>query len=85
MAVWSADKAKSLIANRFCNDHRKQGKHISLELFLEHRNNSVKGYCDLLGPNFEVSAQWIARSSGICDDIFISLNSDFREGQKCQN
>ena len=76
-AILSADKAESLVANRFCNTHGKQGKIISMDLFLEHRNNSVKGYCDLLGPNFgEESAQRIARSSGITDEILRSVNSD---------
>ena len=75
-AILSADKAESLVANRFCNTHGKQGKNISMDLFLEHRNNSVKGYCDLLGPNFgEESAQRIARSSGITDEILRSVNS----------
>ena len=76
-AILSADKAESLVANRFCNTHGKQGKNIAMDLFLEHRNNSVKGYCDLLGPNFgEESAQRIARSSGITDEILRSVNSD---------
>ena len=34
MAIWSADKAKSLIANRFCKNHRKQGEHICWNCFL---------------------------------------------------
>ena len=76
-AILSADKAESLVANRFFNTHGKQGENISMDLFLEHRNNCVKGYCDLFGPNFgEESAQRIARSSGITDEILRSVNSD---------
>lgn len=65
-SVLPAERAESLIANRFCNNHGKPGKNISMDLFLEHENKSVKSYTDLLGSNFkEESAQRIARATGI--------------------
>ena len=82
-AILPADKAESLIANRFCNTHGKPGKNISMDLFLEHRNNSVKAYCDLLGSKFgEESAQRIARSSGINDEIMASVDADCKIAKK---
>jgi len=82
-AILPADKAESLIANRFCNTHGKPGKNISMDLFLEHRNNSVKAYCDLLGSKFgEELAQRIARSSGINDEIMASVDADCKIAKK---
>lgn len=41
-AILSAERAESLVANRFCNTHGRPGMNVSMDLFLEHRNNAVK-------------------------------------------
>jgi len=85
-SILPAERAESLIANRFCNSHGKPGKNISMDLFLEHKNKSVKSYSDLLGSNFkEESAQRIARATGINDQILFSVDVDCKESKEVAN
>lgn len=76
-ALLPADRAESLIANRFCNTRGQPGKNISMDLFLEHKNCSVKSCTGLLGSNFkEESAQRIARAAGINEEVLRSVTKD---------
>ena len=76
-AILPLARAESLIANRFCNAHGKLGKNISMDLFLEFKNRSVKACTDLLGSNFsEDSAQRIARSTSINEKVLSSVDTD---------
>ena len=76
-AILSKEKAQSLISNRFCNNHGKIGKNISLDLRLEQLNNILKACLKVLGSNFcEASAQRVARSIGKIEEILQSIDKD---------
>ena len=63
-AILPAEKA-GLIRNRFCNNHGKKGKNISLDLRTEQLNNLLKACLKVLGSNInEMSAQRVARAIG---------------------
>ena len=81
-AILSAERAESLVANRFCNTHGRPGMNVSMDLFLEHRNNAVKACTDLLGSNFsEESAQRIARSNEVNEAVLSSINDDCKRAK----
>ncbi|PFX13157.1 putative bifunctional UDP-N-acetylglucosamine transferase and deubiquitinase ALG13 [Stylophora pistillata] len=64
--------AESVLANSFYIIHGKAGRSISMDSFLEYKNNSLKANLDLLGPNFkEESAQRIKGLIGVSDGILI--------------
>jgi serine palmitoyltransferase len=77
IAILPKEKAESLISNRFCNNHGKIGKNISLDLRLEQLNNILKACLKVLGSNFcEASAQRVARSIGKIEEILQSIDKD---------
>lgn len=76
-AILPLEKAKCLIANRFCNSQGKIGKNISLDLRLEQLNGILKSCLKVLGPNFnEKSAQRVARSIGKVEKILAGTDKD---------
>jgi hypothetical protein len=76
-AILTKEKAESLISNRFCNNHGKIGKNISLDLRLEQLNNILKACLKVLGSNLcEASAQRVSRSIGKVEEILQSIDKD---------
>ena len=82
-AILPAEKAEGLIWNRFCNNHGKKGKNISLDLRMDQLNNLLKACLKVLGSNFnEVSAQRVARTIGRIEEILASIDKDCMNPQE---
>ena len=82
-AILPAEKAEGLIRNRFCNNHGKKGKNISLDLRMEQLNNLLKACLKVLGSNInEMSAQRVVRAFGRIEEILASIDKDCMNPQE---